>query len=52
MIFLKEVGFSEDVIQELEKNIPTILAKNVSKEKEVVKANISFLQNLGIKNVE
>lgn len=52
MIFLKEVGFSEDVIQELEKNIPAILAKNVAKQKEVVKANISFLQSLGIKNVE
>lgn len=51
MTFLKDLGFNNDAINEVEKNIPSLLKKEVIEAKELVTSNITFLQTLGIANV-
>lgn len=51
MTFLKDLGFNDESINEIEKNIPSLLKKEVIETKELVTSNILFLQTLGISNV-
>lgn len=51
MTFLKDLGFNDESINEIEKNIPSLLKKEVIETKELATSNILFLQTLGITNV-
>lgn len=52
MEFLKEVGFGDKAIKELEKNIPDLLAKKVKEKQKLVLDNINFLKELGVTNYQ
>lgn len=52
MTFLKNLGFKDNIILEIENNIPNLLKEEVSDAKELVSSNIKFLQELGITNIE
>lgn len=52
MEFLKEVGFSEELIKLVEKNVPSEIAKKVVEYKELAIENINFLKDLGVSNYQ
>lgn len=52
MEFLKDVGFSDKTIKELEKNIPNLLAKKVNSNQKLILDNINFLKDLGVTNYQ
>ncbi len=51
MTFLKELGFTDEMISEIENNIPSLLKEEVLDAKDLVSSNIKFLKDLGITNV-
>ncbi|MBQ4030216.1 MAG: hypothetical protein II625_00560 [Bacilli bacterium] len=50
MMYLKELGFSEEVIDLLNKNLPDLAINSLKKEEKVVTANINYLKDLGVNN--
>lgn len=52
MTFLKEVGFSDEVIMEINNNVPELLKEQVNNHKDLVIENINFLKDLGITNYQ
>ncbi len=51
MTFLKDLGFNDEMILEIENNIPSLLKEEISDAKDLVSSNIKFLTDLGITNV-
>ncbi len=50
MMFLSELGFDNLQIKAIEKNIPKLIKEQIKNSQELVKMNISFLKDLGVKN--
>lgn len=51
MTFLENLGFNDDMIIEIENNIPSLLKEEVLDAKDLVSSNIKFLKDLGVTNV-
>jgi len=49
-MYLKDLGFSEDIIKLLNKNLPELAINSLEKEQERVTANINYLKELGVNN--
>lgn len=49
-MYLKELGFDEEVINLMCKNIPTLAINQLEENKETVTANINNLKDLGVTN--
>lgn len=52
MTFLKDVGFSEELIKGIEKDIPELLQEQIKNHKDLVLENINYLKDLGITNYQ
>ncbi len=50
MMYLKDLGFSDEVIDLLNKNLPELAIASLEKEEKVVTANINYLKDLGVHN--
>lgn len=50
MLYLKELGFSEELINLMMKNIPASAVSKLTEEERNVTANIKYLKELGINN--
>lgn len=50
MNYLKKLGFEEDIIKLINKNIPMEAINNLTSEENVVTQNIQYLKDLGISN--
>jgi len=50
MMYLKELGFSDEIIDLLNKNLPELAIASLEKEEKVVTANINYLKDLGVHN--
>ena len=50
MNYLKKLGFEEDIIKLINKNIPMEAINNLTTEENVVTQNIQYLKDLGISN--
>ncbi len=50
MSYLKELGFEEETIKNLENNIPKLAIKQLEENKDTVTANINNLRELGVTN--
>ncbi len=49
-MYLKDLGFNEEIIELLNKNLPDLVLSSLEKEKDTVSANINYLKDLGINN--
>jgi hypothetical protein len=49
-MYLKDLGFSDEVIDLLNKNLPELAIASLEKEEKVVTANINYLKDLGVHN--
>ena len=49
-MYLKDLGFSEEVVELLNKSLPDLAINSLEKEQEVVTANINYLKELGVSN--
>lgn len=50
MLYLKELGFSEELINLMMKNIPASAVSKLTEEERNVTTNIKYLKELGISN--
>lgn len=50
MNYLKELGFEDQVIELINKNIPSQALENLTTEEATVTQNIKYLKDLGISN--
>ena len=50
MIYLKELGFEEDVINSLVEDLPSGAVEKLTEHQETITANINYLKELGISN--
>lgn len=50
--YLEMEGFTGDEITKLEQNMTSIMAGSLNENKKLVKANIEYLKELGVKNIE
>lgn len=50
--FLEMVNFNTDEVNKLERNMTSIMAGSINENKKLVKANIEYLTELGVKNVQ
>jgi len=50
MMYLKDLGFSDEIIDLLNKNLPDLAISSLEKEEKVVTANINYLKDLGVHN--
>lgn len=50
MMYLKELGFEEDVINSLFEELPSGAVEKITEHKETITTNINYLKNLGISN--
>lgn len=50
MKYLLELGFNEETINILNKNIPTLAIEILDKKEELVTTNIKYLIDLGVSN--
>jgi len=50
MMYLKDLGFSDEIIELLNKNLPDLAISSLEKEEKVVTANINYLKDLGVHN--
>ena len=50
MMYLKELGFEEEIINVMCKNIPTTALENLEENQKVVTDNIKYLIDLGVTN--
>lgn len=49
-MYLKDLGFEEDIIKMLEDNLPELALKKLKEKKEIVINNVNYLIELGVKN--
>ncbi len=49
-MYLKDLGFSDEVIDLLNKSLPDLVLNSIAKEEKVVTANINYLKDLGVHN--
>ena len=49
-MYLKDLGFSDEIIELLNKNLPDLAISSLEKEEKVVTANINYLKDLGVHN--
>lgn len=49
-MYLKDLGFSEEIIDLLNKNLPDLAINSLKKEEKIVTANINYLKDLGVNN--
>ncbi len=52
MKFLEKFGFSSDEVNRFCDSVADVMLENLEKNKKLVKANISYLQELGVKNIK
>lgn len=50
MMYLKDLGFEEDVINSLLEEIPSGAVEKITEHEETITANINYLKDLGISN--
>lgn len=50
MKYLLELGFTEEILDVLNKNVPDCVIEELINNKDVVVANINCLKNLGVTN--
>ena len=50
MEYLKDFGFNDEDIRYLEDNVTSLFREELSKDKELVSKNISYLMDLGVHN--
>ncbi len=50
MKFLREFGFSDELIDLIEKNLPNTAITRLKEEEKTVVANLRYLKDLGINN--
>ena len=50
MMYLKELGFSDEIIELLNRSLPDLVINSLTKEEKVVTANINYLKDLGVHN--
>ena len=49
-MYLKELGFNEELIDLMEKNLPDLAVKRLQEERNTVMTNINCLKQLGVTN--
>ena len=49
-MYLKDLGFNEEIINLLKKNLPDLVIDSLEKERDVVSTNINYLKELGVNN--
>ena len=52
MRYLQELGFNEEIIEELNKNLPDLAKEMLEEQKDSVIKNINYLKDLGVSNYE
>ena len=50
MMYLKDLGFEEEVINSLLEELPSGAIEKLTEHEETIKANINYLKDLGISN--
>ncbi len=50
MMYLKELGFDEDRINMMERNIPELAKQMIEEQESTVTKNINYLKELGVTN--
>ena len=50
MMYLKDLGFEEDVINSLLEELPSGAVEKITEHEETITANIKYLKDLGISN--
>ncbi len=50
MMYLKELGFDEETIKLMQKNIPDMAIQKIDEYKETITTNINYLKELGVTN--
>ncbi len=50
MMYLKELGFDEETINIMQKNIPDMAIKKIDEHKNTIITNINYLKELGVTN--
>lgn len=50
MMYLKDLGFEEDVINSLLEELPSGAVEKLTEHEETITANIKYLKDLGISN--
>lgn len=50
MMYLKDLGFEEDVINSLLEELPSGAVEKITEHEETITANINYLKDLGISN--
>jgi len=51
MMYLKDLGFDEKLINQMVENIPEGAQKNIMAAQETVTTNINYLKELGVENI-
>ena len=49
-MYLKELGFNEELIELMENNLPDLAIKRLQEERNTVMTNVKYLKDLGINN--
>lgn len=49
-MYLKNLGFDEEIIDTMKKNIPTLAVQKIEENEEKVISNIQYLIDLGVTN--
>lgn len=50
MMYLKDLGFAEDIIKNIIENIPEMAVEKLEEAQEKVTTNINYLKELGVTN--
>lgn len=50
MMYLKNLGFSEEIIKNIVENIPEMAVEKLIEEEETITTNINYLKELGVTN--
>ena len=50
MMYLKDLGFEEDVINSLLEELPSGAVEKITEHEETITANIKYLKDLGVSN--
>ena len=50
IIYLKELGFNEELITLMENNLPDLAVRRLQEERNTVMTNIKYLKDLGVTN--
>ena len=49
-MYLKELGFEEETIEQLTNNIPDLAKEMLEEQEKTVKKNVKYLKDLGVSN--